>query len=85
MKLIDILKQELPKRGGWPEGVARLAQDPDGDLQFCSNKPIWLCSVGWTGEGRNDFRGQYIRDISVIAEDYEVAIITREQYETESV
>lgn len=29
MKLIDILVQELPKRGGWPEGVEEVWQDYD--------------------------------------------------------
>lgn len=32
MKLIDLLVQELPKRGGWPEGVERLEQYNDGSL-----------------------------------------------------
>lgn len=30
MKLIDLLVQELPKRGGWPDGVTRIVQDFDG-------------------------------------------------------
>ena len=29
MKLIDILVQELPKRGGWPDGVEEIWQDYD--------------------------------------------------------
>lgn len=32
MKLIDLLVQELPKRGGWPDGVDRMHQDHDGDI-----------------------------------------------------
>lgn len=31
MKLIDLLVQELPKRGGWPEGVIKIHQDYDGE------------------------------------------------------
>lgn len=34
MKLIDLLVQELPKRGGWPEGVNEIRQDYDGELMF---------------------------------------------------
>lgn len=34
MKLIDLLVQELPKRGGWPEGVNEIGQDYDGELMF---------------------------------------------------
>lgn len=30
MKLIDILVQELPKRGGWPDGIEEIWQDYDG-------------------------------------------------------
>lgn len=30
MNLIDVLVQELPKHGGWPEGVNRLQQDGNG-------------------------------------------------------
>lgn len=29
MKLIDVLVQELPRRGGWPEGVEEIWQDYD--------------------------------------------------------
>lgn len=35
MKLIDILVRELPKRGGWPEGMKTVAQSRiDGELYF---------------------------------------------------
>lgn len=83
MKLIDILVEELPKRGGWPEGAARLAQDPDGDIQMLSNRHAYLVSVGWTGDGRSDCHGQYAaRKLEPLASDYTTAIITREQYES---
>lgn len=32
MKLIDLLVQELPKHGGWPEGVDSIHQDHDGEI-----------------------------------------------------
>lgn len=32
MKLIDMLVQELPKRGGWPDGALSITQDNDGSL-----------------------------------------------------
>lgn len=32
MKLIDLLVQELPKRGGWPEGVDSIHQDHGGEI-----------------------------------------------------
>lgn len=34
MKLIDLLVKELPKRGGWPEGVTHIGQDYDRELMF---------------------------------------------------
>lgn len=37
MKLIDILRQELPKRGGWPKGVNRISSHADGKVFFDGN------------------------------------------------
>ncbi len=34
MKLIDLLVQELPKRGGWPDGEEFAYADPDGEIRF---------------------------------------------------
>lgn len=34
MKLIDLLVQELPKRGGWPKDVTHVGQDYDRELMF---------------------------------------------------
>lgn len=34
MKLIDMLVEELPKRGGWPEKVTHIGQDFDRELMF---------------------------------------------------
>ena len=49
MKLIDLLVQELPKRGGWPDGAECAVQDADYQLCFSShlevsinNKKNWL-------------------------------------------
>lgn len=33
MTLLELLRQELPKRGGWPEGVNRINQAWDGKLE----------------------------------------------------
>ncbi|ELY2523606.1 hypothetical protein FZH95_00155 [Cronobacter sakazakii] len=38
MKLIDLLVQELPRRGGWPEGVYVIEQNYHGKL-FNGSKP----------------------------------------------
>lgn len=34
MKLIDLLVQELPERGGWPKNVTHIGQDYDRELMF---------------------------------------------------
>ncbi len=78
MKLIDLLVQELPKRGGWPEGYLYIAQDPDGVVWAFDNKPIfdedkeWF--VSWTSDETHVSQSQ-------LASDYATAIITRDQYE----
>lgn len=48
MKLIDLLVQELPKRGGWPDGVDAVEQDSDGQLfemesDYCSDFKLKKC------------------------------------------
>lgn len=65
MKLIDLLVQELPKHGGWPEGAESAQQSAidkevyfQGDCTFCSG--VFL---------------------SETAHDESEAIITREQHE----
>ena len=32
MTLLELLRQELPKCGGWPEGAIKMTQDYDGEL-----------------------------------------------------
>lgn len=34
MTLLELLVQELPKRGGWPDRVARISQDDDTEIRF---------------------------------------------------
>lgn len=63
MKLIDLLVQELPKRGGWPHDALSITQDNDGSLcVWDTNDPhydgfSWKHHTGnslmyfWCGEG----------------------------------
>ena len=76
MKLIDILVRELPERGGWPETASTATQDSDGEICFSSGgKHEYSISSWkggkWTGDG---FMAEH-------AIDYEISIISREQYE----
>lgn len=90
MKLIDLLVQELPKRGGWPEGADYVVQDGDGsiDVKFGAGEAtlehdqrgVWVNNI--TPDWGIDTRESYIHDFKILACDASTAIITREQYES---
>ena len=71
MKLIDILVQELPKRGGWPEGAEIISMHADGVVYINKKRtfdlPLPQCTDGWD---RNKHTPNYTNEV------------TREQYET---
>ena len=72
MKLIDLLVQELPKRGGWPEGVSEIGQDYDGELMFYGRGNV---RTGIYLTLSSDHRHQHHRDGDKITKDrYECAI-----------
>jgi hypothetical protein len=83
MKLIDILVEELPKRGGWPEGVVAITQDSDkainnyktADRLETNEHGTWRYSSAWEGYS------MLASDSTCLASDYDTAIITRDQYE----
>lgn len=75
MKLIDLLVQELPKRGGWPEPAVHAWCDRDGEIRFRRGGCV------------PDFYPSYSVDVEyrIPSCDYEddvKYIITRQQYET---
>ncbi|MCK6919621.1 hypothetical protein L8Q54_15245 [Enterobacter kobei] len=83
MKLIDILVQELPKRGGWIKGHYQCAQDKNGEVCFYTKGKIHLVRYGmWSipedSEATHDGES---RVVTSLADDYAETIITREQYE----
>lgn len=92
MTLLELLRQELPKRGGWPEGADYVAQDGDGsnDVKFGAGEPSvqYDCDRVWRNTELSDWgidtSESYIRDITVLADDHSTAIVTREQYEVTS-
>ncbi|HBU8799205.1 TPA: hypothetical protein MDE43_004757 [Klebsiella pneumoniae] len=83
MKLIDILVEELPKRGGWAEGVVAITQDSDkainnyktADGLETNEHGTWRYSSAWEGYSLP------ASDSLCLASDYTTAIIIREQYE----
>lgn len=77
MKLIDILVRELPERGGWPETASTATQDSDGEICFSSGGKHEYCITSWKG-------GKWTGDgfMAEHAIDYEISIVSREQYES---
>lgn len=77
MKLIDLLKQELPK---WESKYNFAAQDEDGVIEFYKNSPV----IDRTGRSWIDKHSGYDWKSWIsaeTAEDWNTAIVTREQYE----
>ncbi len=79
MKLIDLLVQELPKRGGWPEKARLVVQDSSGYVNFFINQQPVYFDNHWVG-GDWIVSTNFYADAGV-ANDHATAIITREQYE----
>lgn len=84
MTLLELLRQELPKRGGWPEGANYIVQDGnDGTIKTSENLPtkyspygVWKIPLNGWGRCKGD-----IRNCEIVADDCATAIVTREQYE----
>ena len=80
MTLLELLLQELPKRGGWPEGAICITQDIDFKVEpaachpsvaECDDDGFWFLDSSRIGGFKVD----------TLASDYTTAIVTREQYE----
>ncbi|WP_076734918.1 hypothetical protein [Cronobacter sakazakii] len=82
MKLIDLLVQELPKRGGWPldkKHHAFISQDSNGEVWAFPSKPNLNIIKGKWNISNGD--GSYVGLITTIADDFTTSTVTREQYE----
>lgn len=83
MKLIDMLAQELPKRGGWPVGAEIAVQDADSQICFSSHGDVYAnkSQTDWYGGdwGDGDWSNPFI---DTIADDRHECIVTRDQYES---
>lgn len=92
MKLLDLLVQELPKRGGWPSWAAACVQDGKGvspryvkfvgkGFEISYNGRVWRANdeSAW-GEGGYDNQDcDFSSD--QLATDHATRIVTREEYE----
>lgn len=81
MKLIDLLVQELPSCGSWPQGSQFIAADMDGRIDSYENEPeLDNSKESW----RDSVVGGYeVADIipSTEVSDWQTSIISREEYE----
>ncbi|ELY4827552.1 hypothetical protein SM097_004097 [Cronobacter sakazakii] len=60
MKLIDLLVQELPKRGGWPECCHALVQGSNGAVYLAGGgRPLWKFYLAEDWELEEVTREQY--------------------------
>ena len=87
MKLIDLLVQELPKRGGWPEGAESVVQDADdSEFYFFTGGPVKNSGKSWwfvDSDNRDDnSKWIFFEGKNDIADDCNSAIVTRAQYES---
>lgn len=82
MTLLELLRQELPKRGGWPEGATCAAQDPDKLVMFaaCDPKEVRPYGSGYWYMDASRLNGDGSEGYE-LADDRATAIVTREQYE----
>lgn len=77
MKLIDLLVQELPKHGGWPEGVNRINQAHNGILEeYRADGESYNLKTKISLPLSNSYRreAEYVSDCGA-------DIVTRSQYE----
>lgn len=80
--LLQILTEELPKNGGWPEGVEAMAQDADGAVQnYSDTRDIRINDEFAYGRSRIAFSYSIESGECEVSTDRLTAIITREQYE----
>lgn len=88
MKLIDLLVRELPKRGGWPEGMACACQSRvDGEIYFYkklyqySHITKGLCDFSIYLDSRSKSEGNHDGYIYVTRDQYQSALAASQRIE----
>lgn len=81
MKLIDLLVQELPKRGGWPDGALSITQDDDGSLCVWDTNDPHYDGFSWKHHTGNSlvYYWHGIEDVHLSC-DHRESIVTYWQY-----
>lgn len=75
MKLIDILVEELPKRGGWPEKVTHIGQDYDRELMFYGRGNVRTGII--LDQLADDHRKHGETGVKITREQYEAALAAK--------
>lgn len=84
MTLLELLRQELPKRGGWPEGAVGAVQDKDDTkfYFFIGSAPKFNGESWWfDDDDKVDNKWIYHYYKNPLTDDHATTIVTREQYE----
>ncbi|HGX8834488.1 TPA: hypothetical protein ACJINZ_004384 [Escherichia coli] len=81
MKLIDLLVQELPKRGGWPDGAVKIHQDYDGETWAWLNydSPELLFTLNKIATNARKFGEREKRENMVTRKEYESALAASQE------
>lgn len=82
MKLIDLLVQELPKRGGWPHDALSITQDNDGSLcVWDTNNPHYE-GFSWKHHTGNSLVHYWYGEewATPLSSDHKESIVTYWQY-----
>jgi hypothetical protein len=79
MKLIDILVEELPKRGGWPEGVCEISTHASGRVFFDGRFAPRGFSLPMASDAWNKYKHPHSYTNAVTREQYEAALAAKNE------
>lgn len=81
MKLIDLLVQELPKRGGWPHDALSITQDNDGSLCVWDTNDPHYEGFSWKHHTGNSLMHFWCEEAAMpLSSDHKESIVTYWQY-----
>lgn len=81
MKLIDLLVQELPKRGGWPRDALSITQDNDGSLCVWDTNDPHYEGFSWKHHTGNSLVHFWCEEAAMpLSSDRKESIVTYWQY-----
>lgn len=83
MKLIDLLVQELPKRGGWPHNSLSITQDDDGSLCVWDTNDPHYDGLSWKHHTGNSLMYFWCGEAAMpLSSDHKESIVTYWQYKS---